>query len=110
MATADLLQMTDKRTADRQKALDSALAQIERQFGKGSIMKLGGDNPMPDIEATSTGSLGLDIALPTKISSFNFDKDPVVSGVLQGIKGQYLIFEKGVINIRKFTSYEVTVG
>ena len=47
---------------------------------------------------------------PTKISSFNFDKDPVVSGVLQGIKGQYLIFEKGVINIRKFTSYEVTVG
>ncbi len=63
MATADLLQMSDKRTADRQKALDSALAQIERQFGKGSIMKLGGDNQLPDIEATSTGSLGLDIAL-----------------------------------------------
>ena len=63
MATADLLSMDNKRNADRQKALDSALAQIERQFGKGSIMKLGADNPVMEIEATSTGSLGLDIAL-----------------------------------------------
>ena len=63
MATATLLNMTDRISADKQKALDSALAQIERQFGKGSIMKLGGDNAMRDIEATSTGSLGLDIAL-----------------------------------------------
>jgi len=63
MATAELFNMTDKKTADKQKALDSALAQIERQFGKGSIMTLGGGNTMPDIEATSTGSLGLDIAL-----------------------------------------------
>ncbi|MEM9855069.1 MAG: recombinase RecA [Pseudomonadota bacterium] len=63
MATADLLSMDAKRNAERQKALDSALAQIERQFGKGSIMKLGADNPVQDIEATSTGSLGLDIAL-----------------------------------------------
>ena len=63
MATADLLSMDAKRNADRQKALDSALAQIERQFGKGSIMKLGAENAVQDIEATSTGSLGLDIAL-----------------------------------------------
>ncbi|MEM1374795.1 MAG: recombinase RecA [Pseudomonadota bacterium] len=63
MATADLLSMDAKKNAERQKALDSALAQIERQFGKGSIMKLGADNPVQDIEATSTGSLGLDIAL-----------------------------------------------
>lgn len=63
MATADLLTMTDKRTAEKQTALDSALAQIERQFGKGSIMRLGGDNPVTDIQSTSTGSLGLDIAL-----------------------------------------------
>ncbi|MEL6647201.1 MAG: recombinase RecA [Pseudomonadota bacterium] len=63
MATADILNMNDKSKADKQKALDSALAQIERQFGKGSIMKMGGDNPVEDIEATSTGSLGLDIAL-----------------------------------------------
>ena len=63
MATAELLSMKNKRDGDKQKALDSALAQIERQFGKGSIMKLGGENALPDIEATSTGSLGLDIAL-----------------------------------------------
>ncbi|TVS00425.1 MAG: recombinase RecA [Rhodobacteraceae bacterium] len=63
MAVADLLTMTDKRSAEKQKALDSALSQIERQFGKGSIMKLGGDNPVAEIESTSTGSLGLDIAL-----------------------------------------------
>jgi hypothetical protein len=43
---ANLLDMTDRTSADKQKALDSALAQIERQFGKGSIMKLGGDNAM----------------------------------------------------------------
>ena len=63
MASVNIIDMNDKRAADRQKALDSALAQIERQFGKGSIMKLGQDNAVLDIEATSTGSLGLDIAL-----------------------------------------------
>ncbi|AVO39864.1 recombinase RecA [Pukyongiella litopenaei] len=60
---ADLLTMDGKKNTDRQKALDSALAQIERQFGKGSIMKLGGDNALQEIAASSTGSLGLDIAL-----------------------------------------------
>ena len=63
MATADLLTMTDKKSADKQKALDSALSQIERQFGKGSIMKLGDKGAVMDITASSTGSLGLDIAL-----------------------------------------------
>ena len=60
---AELLSMSDKKDDDRQKALESALSQIERQFGKGSIMKLGGENAIQEIEATSTGSLGLDIAL-----------------------------------------------
>jgi len=62
MAAADLITMTPK-SGDRQKALDSALAQIERQFGKGSIMKLGDGNAVQEIESTSTGSIGLDIAL-----------------------------------------------
>lgn len=60
---ADLLSMTNKKNDDKQKALDSALSQIERQFGKGSIMKLGGENAIQQIESTSTGSLGLDIGL-----------------------------------------------
>jgi recombination protein RecA len=47
---------------DKQKALDTALSQIERSFGKGSIMKLG-QKPAVDVEAISTGSIGLDIAL-----------------------------------------------
>ncbi|MEM7743671.1 MAG: recombinase RecA [Pseudomonadota bacterium] len=60
--TDNLLKLAERRNMDKQKALDSALAQIERNFGKGSIMKLGQRASM-DIEATSTGSLGLDIAL-----------------------------------------------
>jgi recombination protein RecA len=47
---------------DKQKALESALAQIERSFGKGSIMRLG-QTPALDIAAISTGSIGLDVAL-----------------------------------------------
>lgn len=61
MAT-NLLDLTERQSMDKQKALESALGQIERQFGKGSIMKLG-DNAVMDVEATSTGSIGLDIAL-----------------------------------------------
>ena len=45
------------------KALDLALSQIEKQFGKGAIMRLGTDGPMPEIPAISTGSLGLDMAI-----------------------------------------------
>ncbi len=48
---------------NRQKALEAALGQIERQFGKGSVMRLGDENARRDIEAISTGSLNLDIAL-----------------------------------------------
>jgi recombination protein RecA len=48
---------------DKHKALDAALAHIEKQFGKGSIMRLGANDRTIDVEAISTGSLGLDIAL-----------------------------------------------
>ena len=48
---------------DKSKALDAALSQIERAFGKGSIMKLGGKDSIIEVETVSTGSLGLDIAL-----------------------------------------------
>ena len=46
---------------------------------------------------------------PEKVKSFNLDKVPVVGGLLNGIKGQYLIFDTGVINVRKFTGYIVSV-
>ncbi len=48
-------------------------------------------------------------AYPAKIASFDLDKNPVVEGTLQGIKGQYLIFDTGVINIRKYTAYQLAV-
>ncbi len=44
---------------------------------------------------------------PEKVTSFNFDKTPQVSGLLNGIKGQYLILDGGVINMRKFAGYEI---
>ncbi len=57
------LQLVNKDSVvDKQKALETALSNIERSFGKGSVMRLG-DNKALDIEAVSTGSLGLDIAL-----------------------------------------------
>jgi len=57
------LRLLDKDTMDKQRALDAALGQIERAFGKGSIMKLGSREAATDAEVVSTGSLGLDIAL-----------------------------------------------
>ena len=49
---SDILDLSERRNMDKQKALDAALSQIERSFGKGSIMKLGQDNAVMDIEAT----------------------------------------------------------
>jgi recombination protein RecA len=48
---------------EREKAIELALTQIEKQFGKGAIMRLGNDEPLPDIAAIPTGSLSLDMAL-----------------------------------------------
>jgi recombination protein RecA len=59
----DLFYTGERMEDNKQKALSAALSQIERQFGKGSVMRMGDGMAMPDIEAISTGSLGLDIAL-----------------------------------------------
>lgn len=81
--------------------INQRLDELRLRFGADAIEQL--DEDVIDIDYP------VDL-YPTKISSFNFDKTPEVSGVLQGIKGQYLIFDTGVINLRKFTSYEVTVA
>jgi hypothetical protein len=75
------------------------LVQIEQRFGDDAIEYL-----------TNERSVDINYPVlhyPTKVNSFNFDKNPEVTGVLQGIKGQYLIMDTGVINIRKFGGYEV---
>ncbi|MCW8998962.1 MAG: DUF2797 domain-containing protein, partial [Kangiellaceae bacterium] len=72
----------------------------------GLITQFGGD----EIESVGQDIVQINypvLEFPTKIVSHNFDKNPLVEGTLMGIKGQYLIFDTGVINIRKFTSYEV---
>src|ERR1700730_13106426 len=61
MGTA--LRLVEGFSMDKSKALDAALSQIERNFGKGSIMRLGKNNKAMDVDIVSTGSLGLDIAL-----------------------------------------------
>jgi hypothetical protein len=50
------------------------------------------------------------IKYPTKVVSLSFDKTPVISGILNGIKGQYLLLDCGVLNIRKFSSYHLTIS
>ena len=63
MSEPALRVVTNRDSMDKNKALESAVSQIERAFGKGSIMRLGAGQQVADIEAISTGSLGLDIAL-----------------------------------------------
>ena len=57
------LKLVENVDTDKQRALDAALSQIERAFGKGSVMKLGQHSSVGEVETVSTGSLGLDIAL-----------------------------------------------
>ncbi len=59
----NVVSLVAKDDTDKKKALDAALSQIERSFGKGSIMRLGKNEQVVEIESISTGSLGLDIAL-----------------------------------------------
>ncbi|MBK8456841.1 MAG: recombinase RecA [Phyllobacteriaceae bacterium] len=59
----NVLRLVEDKSVDKTKALDQALSQIERAFGKGSIMRLGANEKAVEIETVSTGSLGLDIAL-----------------------------------------------
>ncbi len=75
-----------------------ALEQIGKRFGEQSWTILKEDSIAIDYPI---------IEHPKKCKSFNFDKDPQVSGQLLGIKGQYLILDGGVINIRKFGGYDV---
>lgn len=79
--------------------ISARLDQLRLIYGEDAIEAV--DEPVVNLQYPVSQYL-------SKISSFNFDKTPVVSGVLLGIKGQYLIFDTGVINIRKFTSYHVS--
>lgn len=77
------------------------LQALQQRFGLQAIQ------PVPDAAVVEI-SYPVE-AYPSKVSSFNLDKQPVVEGTLMGIKGQYLIFDTGVINIRKYTAYQLSV-
>ncbi len=67
-----------------------------------------GDGSIEAINATEmTEFVYPVIEYPSKIKSFNLDKQAIIEGTLMGIKGQYLIFDSGVINIRKFSGYHI---
>jgi hypothetical protein len=78
---------------------ESGLSVIEQKFGLLAIQRLY-HQQIVDINFPV-------LEFPEKVKSLNLDKQPIVEGVLQGIKGQYLILDTGVINIRKFTAYNV---
>ncbi len=78
---------------------ESGLDAIEKKFGLLAIQRLYHQK----VVEVNFPVLGF----PEKVKSLNLDKQPIVEGILQGIKGQYLILDTGVINIRKFTAYNV---
>nr|WP_319528560.1 DUF2797 domain-containing protein [Pseudomonas laurentiana] len=80
---------------------DEGLQALHARFGLQAIQPLSDAQPV-DIRYPVE-------AYPSKIVSFNLDKNPVAEGTLLGIKGQYLIFDTGVINIRKYTAYQLAV-
>ncbi len=91
--------------AENQRLLAECRAEIEeleQRFGFFAISIINGVDPV-DISYPV-------VSYPEKITSFNFDKSPDVEGTLLGIKGQYLIFDTGVINLRRFSGYEIELS
>ena len=90
--------------AIRQKVMASCkegIADLQLQHGE-SAFELLEDAPETEIEYPV-------LNWPEKVKAHNFDKQPVVEGTLMGIKGQYLMLDTGVLNIRKFGGYEVEI-
>lgn len=81
---------------------DQQLGEMEQRFGIQALQRLENATPV-DIEYPV-------LEYPTKVVSHNMDKNPLVEGRLMGIKGQYLLLDSGVINIRKYTAYHVEVS
>ena len=93
----DLPAARDRLLTECQSEIDA----LAERFGEGSVEALS------DAEVVK---LEYPVAhYPEKVKAHNLDKTPVVEGVLQGIKGQYLLLDSGVLNVRKFGSYKVAV-
>lgn len=90
--------------AERVRLMSACAAQIEqlqREHGLQSIAEL---HDAPEVTIAYPV-----LQYPDKVTSFNLDKAPLVEGTLTGVKGQYLIFDTGVINMRKYGGYQVSL-
>jgi len=79
--------------------VEDGVASLQHEFGLQAITLLSDAEPVAIRYPV--------LQYPIKISSHNFDKNPQVEGILQGIKGQYLLLDSGVINLRKFGGYQI---
>lgn len=86
---------------------DDLIAKSQAEINK--IREKYGNNSLEPVEGDLVNIVYPVLEFPTKIKSFNLDKDSIVQGKLEGIKGQYLIFDTGVINIRKFSGYKCLI-
>jgi hypothetical protein len=93
----DLVSIRDELVAISEKEISA----LDKELGDGGMQLL---NKEKQVEIKYPVN-----EYPTKVTSFNFDKTPEVGGVLNGIKGQYLILDSGVLNIRKFGGYNITL-
>ncbi len=94
-------------TVDMKAAMDQLLLQAEPDLNEVQSRH-------PDLRLQPLDEPAVEIQYPVarfpeKVTSLSFDKTPAISGTLDGIKGQYLILDTGVLNIRKFAGYEVAV-
>ena len=84
------------------KECEADIKELEDRFGFFAISILNGVEPVSITYPV--------VQYPEKITSFNFDKEPKIEGTLLGIKGQYLIFDNGVINLRRFSGYDIQLS
>lgn len=94
----DLAEVRDRIVAESAPMID----ELKQRFGEGAIQFLS-DSEQIKIQYPIEN-------YPEKIKSLNFDKQEKIEGVLQGIKGQYLILDCGVLNIRKFSGYSISLS
>ncbi len=97
---ADLMELSKKRD-ELFELCHEEISELQSEYGLQAV-QLMYDNPQQEFRYPV-------VQYPTKVSSFNLDKNPLVQGKLMGIKGQYLLLDSGVINLRKYTSYHVAV-
>ena len=100
-AEAESVNLSEKRD-ELLLAAEKEIQQIKKEYADADIEFLSDAEPVSISYPIET--------YPEKVKSLNFDKTPEIDGLLQGIKGQYLILDTGVLNIRKFAGYQITFG